>query len=159
MNMFLFIQHTPNIYFLKRRSSEYSRGVMAGMRAQYHFRRTELGLCAWDVRRLAELTRGLPREWVPLAAIRELDELYWANERKQAITCRDVVEHARLMLECDLTYPIILSQDGRVMDGMHRVCRALLKGLSEIEAVRFMVDLKLDYVGVDDPDALPYVDD
>lgn len=129
------------------------------MRAQYHFRRTELGLCAWEVRRLVELTRALPVERVPLAAIRELDEGYWADGGRQAMTCRVVVEHARLMLDCELRYPVILSSDGRVMDGMHRVCRALLEGLSTIEAVRFEVDPEPDYVGVTDPDALPYEDD
>ena len=129
------------------------------MRAQYHFRRTELGLCAWDVRRLVELTRGLPREWVPLSAIRELDEPYWGDEGRQAISCRAVVDHARLMLECDLAYPVILSSDGRMMDGMHRACRALLEELSAVEAVRFVVDPKPDYVGVEDMDALPYLED
>jgi hypothetical protein len=30
--------------------------------------------------------------------------------------------------EVDLSYPIILGPDGRVMDGMHRVARAILEG-------------------------------
>lgn len=61
------------------------------------------------------------------------------------------------MLDCDLAFPIILFKDGRVMDGMHRVCKALLNGLSEIEAVRFVEDPEPDYVGVH-PDDLPYQD-
>ena len=73
------------------------------------------------------------------------------------MTCREVVDHARLMLDCDLAFPVILSSDGRVMDGMHRICKALLQGLSEIEAVRFQQDPEPDYVGVD-PDDLPYDD-
>ena len=127
------------------------------MRTQYYFRRSPQGLCAWNVHRLVELSQTLPRERVPLAAIRELDEPHWANERVQQLTCREIVDHARLMLECDLTFPIILSSDGRVMDGMHRVCRALLQGLSEIEAVRFIDDPAPDYIGVQ-PDDLPYPD-
>jgi len=127
------------------------------MRTQYYFRRSPQGLCAWNVHRLVELSQKLPRELVPLAAIRELDEPHWANERVQQLTCREIVDHARLMLECDLTFPIILSSDGRVMDGMHRVCRALLQGLSEIEAVRFIDDPAPDYIGVQ-PDDLPYPD-
>jgi hypothetical protein len=128
------------------------------MRAQYHFRRSAAGLCAWNVHRLVELSRGLRVERIPLSVIRELDEPYWANEGTQRLTCRNVVEHARLMLECDLAYPIILSSDGRVMDGMHRVCKALLDGRTEIEAVRLVDDPEPDYVGVN-PDDLPYVDD
>ena len=90
---------------------------------------------------------------MPLSAIRELDEAYWSNEKE--LTCRDVAGHARLMLDCDLAFPVILSNDGRVMDGMHRVCKALLLGLTEIEAVRFVQDPEPDYIGVA-PNDLPY---
>jgi len=127
------------------------------MRTQYHFRRSPRGLCAWDVHRLVELSRRLTPQRVPLSEIRELDEPYWANERIQQLTCREIVDHARLMLDCDLAYPVILSSDGRVMDGMHRVCKALLEGLGDIEAVRFIDDPEPDYTGVD-PDDLPYPD-
>jgi len=127
------------------------------MRTQYHFRRSPQGLCAWNVHRLIELSGTLPHELVPLSAIRELDEPYWANERVQQLTCREIVEHARLMVDCDLTFPIILSSDGRVMDGMHRICKALLDGHSDIETVRFIEDPEPDHIGVD-PDDLPYPD-
>lgn len=126
------------------------------MRKQYHFRRSALGLCAWDVDRLVELSRVLVREHIPLTAIRELDEPYWANERVQQLTCREITAHARLMLDCELSYPIILSSDGRVMDGMHRICKALLEGQSDIESVRFIHDPDPDYIGVH-PDDLPYL--
>ena len=125
------------------------------MRTQYHFRKSERGLCAWSVERLIELSRDLVRMRVPLAEIRELDEPFWTDGEGQKLTCRQIVDHARLMRECDLAYPIILSSDGRVMDGMHRVCKALLEGLSDIEAVRFIDDPEPDYIGVD-PDDLPY---
>ena len=125
------------------------------MRVQYHFRLSPQGLCAWDVHRLIDLSRTLARERVALSAIRELDEPYWSNECTQQLTCRQIVEHAHLMLECDPAFPVILSSDGRVMDGMHRICRALLEGQSEIEAVRFLQDPDPDYVGVN-PEYLPY---
>jgi hypothetical protein len=125
------------------------------MRAQYHFRKSPQGLCAWDVRRLVELTQTFAPERVPLSEIRELNEPYWANENARQLTCREVVDHARLMLDCDLTFSVILSSDGRVMDGMHRVCKALLQGLAEIKAVRFDRDPEPDYIGVH-PDDLPY---
>jgi hypothetical protein len=125
------------------------------MRAQYHFRISPRGLCAWDVRRLIQLSSALVRERVPLSAIRELDEPYWAGGTDQRLTCREVVDHAHLMLECDPDFPVILSSDGRVMDGMHRICKALLEGRTEIEAVRFAQDPEPDYIGVQ-PDDLPY---
>ena len=110
------------------------------MRAQYHFRQSPMGLRAWNVRRLAEISSSLPRERIPLSAIRELDEPYWSGEPATSITCRQIAEHARLIRDCDLAFPIILSSNGRVMDGMHRVCRALVDGLDDIEAVRFLED-------------------
>jgi hypothetical protein len=125
------------------------------MRKQYHFRSSPHGLRAWDVDRLVERARVLVRERVPLSAIRELDEPYWSNEGTRQLTCRDVVDHARLMLDCDVAFPVILSSDGRVMDGMHRICKALLQGFEDIEAVRFTQDPEPDYVGVH-PDDLPY---
>jgi hypothetical protein len=125
------------------------------MRTQYHFRRSPQGLCAWNVHRLVEQSRALVHERVPLSAIRELDEPYWANERTRILTCREIVDHARLMLHCDLAFPIILSSEGRIMDGMHRVCKALLQNRTEIEAVRFVHDPEPDYIGVH-PDDLPY---
>lgn len=123
------------------------------MRKQYHFRPSERGLLAWDVDRLVRLTRDFPCIHVPLAEIRELDETYWFSD--DTPTCRAIVEHARLIEAADLNFPIILSSDGRVMDGMHRVAKAALLGRLTIEAVKFTDDPAPDYVGVH-PNELPY---
>ena len=128
------------------------------MRKQYHFRPSARGLQAWDVDRLVALTRDLPRIQVPLTAIRELDEPYWFSSGRGSATCREVVEHARFIAEADLSFPIILSSDGRVMDGMHRVAKALLSGLATIEAVQFQHDPEPDYIGMA-PEDLPYETD
>ena len=124
------------------------------MRKQYHFRPSARGTLAWDVDRLVALARELPRTPVPLAAIRELDEPYWFGPG-DVPTCRAVAGHARLIAATDERYPIILSADGRVMDGMHRVCRALLAGQEVIEAVQFVQDPPPDHVGAN-ADELPY---
>jgi hypothetical protein len=92
---------------------------------------------------------------VPLEAIRELDEPYWFSGSHTEATCRSVVEHALLINEADLAFPVILSSDGRIMDGMHRIAKALLLGQSHVLAVQFAEDPEPDYVGVQ-PDALPY---
>ena len=121
------------------------------MRKQYHFRPGEGGLRAWDVDRLVRLSGHLTSELVTVADIREVDEAYWG----QPMTCRDVAEHARLIDESNFGFPIILSSDGRIMDGMHRVLKALIQGRSQIEAVRFEIDPEPDYVGLLDPADLP----
>ena len=124
------------------------------MRRQYHLRPSDRGLLAWDVHRLIRLTRDFPRISVPLAAIQELDENFWFDHGASA-TCRAVVEHARLIAAADLAYPIILCSAGRVMDGMHRVGKAMLLGFSHVAAVQFVEDPEPDFIGVD-PDDLSY---
>ena len=124
------------------------------MRKQYHFRPGPQGLRAWDIDRLVMLTKNLPTIQVPLSAIGELDKPYW-YDHGYLPTCRNVAEHARLILEADLAFPIILSSDGGVMDGMHRVAKAAMEGRSSLSAKQFLQDPEPDYVGVD-PDQLPY---
>ena len=125
------------------------------MRKQYHFWPSQEGLMAWDVERLIQLSRDLPRIRVQLSSIRELDEVYWFDDADERPTCRKVLEHMKMISEVDLSYPVILGADGRVMDGMHRVAKALLQGDGAIEAVQFARDPEPDYVGRR-PEELPY---
>ena len=125
------------------------------MRKQYNFWPGETGLDAWDVDRLIELSRGLPVVEVALADLADIDQDYWFGVEPTEPTVRRIVEHLRLVGEVDLAYPIILAADGRVMDGMHRVARALLDGRGHIAAVRFVVQPEPDYRNCV-PDELPY---
>lgn len=118
------------------------------MRKQYYLRPNQGRFTAWDVDRLVELTKNLPRLRIPLEAIREIDEPHWFSGGAQDATCRAIMEHARMINEADLDFPIILSSDGRVMDGMHRVLKALLSGWQTIEAVRFEHDPEPDFLDV-----------
>ena len=127
------------------------------VRKQYYFRPSDRGFAAWDVDRLVRLSRELPRIQLPLRLIRELDEPFWFGSGSDAATCRAIVEHARLIDAADLSFPIILSVDGRVMDGMHRVAKAALLGHETIAAVQFASDLEPDFVDVQ-PEDLPYED-
>ena len=124
------------------------------MRRQYHIRQVEGRKLIWDVHRLIELSRNFPVRQIALTTIAELDEPFWFEEEAKPV-CREIALHAKLMLETDLAYPIILSANGRVMDGMHRVCKAWLEGRETIAAVRFQQDPEPDYadVALDD---LPY---
>ena len=125
------------------------------IRPQYFFRQSDQGLLAWDIRRLIKLSRELPVEQVSLADVAELDETHWYEHEGNSPTCRSLLEHMKLIDEVDTSYPIILDQDGRVMDGMHRVCRAAREGEEQVQAVRFRTTPEPDYVGVN-PDELRY---
>jgi len=130
-------------------------GTVIDMRKQYCFRRTDRGLLAWDVDRLVKLSGDFEAADVPLAEIRELDDTFWFDHEENRPTCRRIAQHAKLIAETDLVHPIILSADGGVMDGMHRVCKALIEGRETIRAVRFDVDPEPDFVDVR-PEDLPY---
>ncbi len=123
------------------------------VRKQYYFRPSPRGLLAWDVDRLVALSRHLPRKHIPLTAIRELDEACAGED--QPLTWRSMLEHMKLIVEADLSFPIILSSNGEVMDGRHRVAKAAWEGRTEIEAVQFDRDPGPDHVGLG-PNELPY---
>jgi hypothetical protein len=115
------------------------------VRKQYHFWPSDNGLDAWDVDRLIQLSAELPVIEVPLAAIAEVDTVYWFDGKSEQPTVRKVIEHARLISEVDTTYPVILGPDGRVMDGMHRIARLLLDGQATVRARQFDVLPDPDY--------------
>ena len=124
------------------------------MRKQYHFWQGETGLYAWDVDRLIVLTAELPVEEVRLQDLLEIDSAYWFDQSERP-TVRKVVEHFRLLQEVDTSIPIIIGPDNRVMDGMHRVARALLENRTTIRAVRLRDLPEPDYRRCR-PDELPY---
>ena len=123
------------------------------MRKQYYFRPSDRGLLAWDVDRLVRLSNNLPRKQIPLSNIHELDEAW--NSEDEPPTWRTLIAHLTLIDDADLSFPIILSSNGDVMDGMHRVARAVQEGRHVITAVQFDHDPEPDHVGLG-PDELPY---
>ena len=127
------------------------------IRAQYFFRQSHQGLLAWDVRRLVSLVRDLPVQRVLISDIAELDETHGYEHEGDSPTCRSLLNHMQLIDEVDCSYPIILDRDGRVMDGMHRVCRAVRDGEESVPAVRLVTNPEPDHVGCN-PAELPYDD-
>jgi hypothetical protein len=108
------------------------------LRRQYHFRPAGDHTLIWDVPRLVELARDLPVTQVALSEIRELDEPYWFAATDDEPTCRSIAAHMKQVTAADLTYPVILCADGRIMDGMHRVVKALSEGHQTISARQFV---------------------
>ncbi len=86
------------------------------MRRQYHFHLVGTDTYIWDVHCLVRLSRYLPIHEVLLSEIQELNEPYWFPDKHP--TTQQIIVHFQLIQEADLAYPIILSADGRVMDGM-----------------------------------------
>ena len=121
---------------------------------QYHFRESENGLLAWDVLKLIKFSKDFDVIRVPLTEIKELNEAYWFG-LGDTPTSQAIAQHAKQIYEADLSYPIILCPESRIMDGMHRVCKAFLEERIYILAVKFEKLHEPDYVGKQ-PDELPY---
>ena len=125
------------------------------LRPQYHFRQTDHGLSAWRVQRLVELSQDLPAVWINPLDVNELHTNHWYFHDGAIPSPASMIEHMRLIDACDVKYPIILDAQGRVMDGMHRVCKAVLHQIERIPAVQFETDPEPDYEQCD-PAMLPY---
>lgn len=89
-----------------------------------------LGRHHWSVPRLFELARELPVMEVPLNHL----SVYYTYEK---LTLREMVTHMRAVNDADLEKPIILDEDGELMDGRHRLMKAMLLGNETIKVVRF----------------------
>ncbi len=121
------------------------------IRPQYHFRKVGGDTLIWDVRKLNDLAATLPVQHWPLDSIAEIDEPYW-GDADSPLTCRDVLKHADLIASADLSFPIILCADGRIMDGMHRVLRAVQNDQPTIRARVFDVTPGPDFKNISPSD-------
>ena len=125
------------------------------MRKQYHFRQICQDTYIWDVDDLIQLSATFQTKEINLSEIKELLEPYWYPNSSP--TTQEIIEHMQLVQAADLTYPIILCSQGRVMDGMHRVAKAKLLDHLTIKAVRFEITPPANFINIDEDD-LDYAD-
>jgi len=92
-----------------------------------------LGTHCWSVARLAQLSIGFEVMEIPLAHM----EMYSTYEK---MTLRQMCGHITSVNNADMSKPIILDEDGCIMDGRHRLMRAIINGDDTIKAVRFAVN-------------------
>lgn len=90
----------------------------------------KLGGNSWAVSRLIQLSKDFEVMEVPLNHL----SVYNTYDK---LTLRELVMHMNAVNGADLNHPIILDEDGEIMDGRHRVMKALLTEASTIKAVRF----------------------
>lgn len=89
-----------------------------------------LGDSYWSIARLVTLSKELEVMEIPLKHM----NVYYQYDN---LSLRDMVMHMNAVNDADLSYPIILDEDGEVMDGRHRIMKCLLNGYETIKAVRF----------------------
>ena len=86
----------------------------------------------WSVARLIDLSKDLPVFDAPVAAL--CTDYTLASDPNDLC---DFAAHMQKVLDADLDYPIILGPNGVIVDGRHRLTKALLNGERYIKAVRF----------------------
>jgi hypothetical protein len=90
----------------------------------------------WRTPSLWAAADGKTSTSVAIADLNILDEVVWFGGPKNVQpTVRRIAQHARDILDADLSYPIIMTQSGDVLDGAHRIAKAYLAGLEVISAV------------------------
>ena len=92
-----------------------------------------IGRHKWSVPRLFELAKDLTLMIVPLDHLC----IYYTYEK---LTLREMVMHLKAIEAADLSTPIILDEDGELMDGRHRIMKAMMQGEESINVVRFDVN-------------------
>lgn len=101
-----------------------------------HSRCIDGKMYVWDVEKLWKLAECLPVQRFNIDSILETNRDCWFCEIREP-TIRNVAQHAKRINEADLSFPIILNADGALMDGGHRIAKAIMQGTDEILAVRF----------------------
>jgi len=101
----------------------------------------DLNKNVWIVNHLIWKARELPIIDYSIENITIDDKLFWKLE-----TTRDFLVHYEKVNLANLDYPIILSAEGEVMDGRHRIIKAILEGRKSVKAVKFGITPDPDYV-------------
>ena len=104
------------------------------------------GKKVWKVARLIKLAEELEPFEIPMRCM-NIHNLY-----PKISSTMEFVEHMRWVMEADLSCPIILDEEGYVMDGRHRVLKALLEGHKVIKAVRFDENPQCCFIANEDDD-------
>jgi hypothetical protein len=87
----------------------------------------------WESGTLFAAVKNLPVFDLQLAAL-NLDIPFSSSS-----TLSLFLYQAQRVKDADLSYPIIQAPDGWIMDGLHRVAKAILEGHTTIKAVRLPV--------------------
>lgn len=86
------------------------------------------GKC-WDCTKLWEATKGNPVEDVSVDSFIQQD-VYWNFG-----TFKELAEEMKLVLDADYSYPVIIDEEHKLVDGAHRIVHAYLDGVKTIKGV------------------------
>ena len=99
-----------------------------------------VNLSMWSINGLWRHAASLPVEDVPLSSLEQ------TLAETLTLTKREMAAKVSRIVTADLECPIIFSERGWLMDGSHRIMKALALGHDTIKAVRFPQDPEPDHI-------------
>jgi len=88
---------------------------------------------AYKAEDLFEIAKGVKAFDLPLAGV-NLSSTPWGEQN-----IKSICHHMKRVNEADMSYPVILDDEGYICDGWHRVCKAVLEGRETIKAIRLEI--------------------
>ena len=116
-------------------------------RKQIHIRNGVI----YSVNKMQELAKGLAEEKIKISELdADINEPLWKNDEeipKKKYSMNDVIKnkdknnffrkHYNRATESDLSIPILIDEKHKVIDGYHRVLRAILENREYIQVKKF----------------------
>lgn len=99
----------------------------------------------WDLSTLIEASEGLPTFELNLMSL-NLEAMPWRFERWNYDS---FLFHYKRCEEVDRSYPIIVGPTGYILDGWHRIAKAIMNGDETISAIRLKVMPTADQTDID----------
>lgn len=103
----------------------------------------------WKAVSLIEAAKDLPIFQFDISTI-SLDEVI----RWKLVNVRDYVNHYQRVCKAELLNPLILRSDGYVMNGWHRIIKAISVNLKHLPAKQFKVDPEPDFKANEPPELI-----
>ncbi len=88
-----------------------------------------------------------PVQEIRVASFKEWGSNPWRGD--YPFTLKDIALHMKRVMDADLSYPVILSAEGWLMDGCHRLVKAKLLGQTTILTVQFQTTPEPDVPDMD----------
>lgn len=94
------------------------------------------GTYSWAVKDLWDLAATLEPVEIEVHKVADIDKLLdshcWSAG---SMSIREIMDHSDRVDKADLTYPIIVTPDGCIADGVHRLVKCLWTGIDRILVV------------------------
>jgi hypothetical protein len=105
---------------------------------KYHYARQ------WNLKDIWHLSKDLPVSKIPVSELWDTrySKVFCWQLNAEEITNDFFLHHLERVLDADLSYPIILSEDNYILDGVHRLMKCKHLSIEHINYVKFQTDPK-----------------